>query len=67
MVTLRSKGKEENNHSPSPGGIRVGTIPLSISSKLTSNDIVCLSVYVCVYVCMYVCVYGEDNVLCRSC
>ena len=56
MVTLRNKGKEENSHSPSPGGIRVGTIPLSLSSKLTLLS-VCLSVcmYVCVYVCMYVC------------
>ena len=54
MVTLRSKGKEENSHSPSPSGIRVRTIPLSLSSKLTSNNFVCLSV--CLYVCMYVCV-----------
>ena len=53
MVTLTSKGKEENSHSPSPGGVRVGTIPLSISSKLTSNNIVCLSVCMCV--CVYVC------------
>ena len=53
MVTLRSKAKEENSHSHSPGGMRVGTIPLSLSSKLTSNNIVCL--YVCVCVCMYVC------------
>ena len=55
MVTLRNKGKEENSHSLSPGGIRVGTIPLSLSSKLTSNNIVRLSV--CMYVCMCACVY----------
>ena len=72
-VTLRSKGKDQgNSHSPSPGGIRVGTIPPSLSSKLTSNNIVCLSVCICLsvclsvyiclsvciclYVCMYVCV-----------
>ena len=57
MVSLRSKGKEENSHSPSLGGIRLGTIPLSLSSKLTSSNIVCLSVcmYVCMVVCMCVC------------
>ena len=67
-VTLRCEGKERNSHGPSrPGGRRAGMIP-PLSSKLTSNNIVCLSLSACIimYVCLYVCVYGE-NVLCRSC
>ena len=71
-VTLRCEGKERNSHGPSrPGGRRAGMIP-PLSSKLTSNNIVCLSVClslsacIIMYVCLYVCVYGE-NVLCQSC
>ena len=44
MMTSRSKGKERNSHSPSPGSMRAGTIPPSLFSKLTSNNIVCLYV-----------------------
>ena len=37
-------------------GMRVGTTPPSLSSKVTSNNIVCMSVCLSVSVCMYVCI-----------
>ena len=43
MVTLRRKGKEK--HSPSPGSMRVGTIPPSTTLIILS---VCLSVCMCI-------------------